>query len=112
MRMSSSTVVDEPKLELGVCNDEPAHCGVLRCGCVQFQSDVGNSVVEFCANERRRCFSECCGSLGHGVINYGFVGGGGGWGNRYVTLISGDVLVVGALFCFCGGRKERGGELL
>ena len=55
------TLVDEPKLEFGVCYDESARCCVLRRSCVQFQSDVGNSVVEFWADERRRCFSEYCG---------------------------------------------------
>jgi hypothetical protein len=36
----------------------------------------------------------------------------GGVGESVRTLFWGDVLVVRALFSFCGGRKERGGELL
>jgi hypothetical protein len=32
---------------------------VLRSSTVQFQNDVGNAVVEICADERHRCCSRC-----------------------------------------------------
>ena len=37
--------VDQPKLELGVCDDEPPRGGVLRRGGVQLYSDIGDLVV-------------------------------------------------------------------
>ena len=38
-------VVDESKLELGVCDDESAHCCMVRRGGVQSQRDIRNLVV-------------------------------------------------------------------
>jgi hypothetical protein len=50
---------NDPKLELDVGDDESARGCVVRSSDVQFQSEMGNAVVEFWADERRRCCSGC-----------------------------------------------------
>jgi hypothetical protein len=37
--------VDEPELELRVCDDESPRSRVLRCSCVQLDGDCGNLVI-------------------------------------------------------------------
>jgi hypothetical protein len=56
-------IVDEPELELGIGDDEPARGRVLRSSTVQLQRDVGNAIVEICTDESRRCCSKCRGSV-------------------------------------------------
>jgi hypothetical protein len=60
----AAAVDEEPKLKVGVGNDESARGCVLRSGTVQLQCDVGNSVIEICTDESRRRVVPVCTSRG------------------------------------------------
>lgn len=50
--------IDEPKLELRVCDNESSRGCILRCGGVKIYGDDGDLIVQILPDERGGCGSE------------------------------------------------------